>query len=126
MVPDVIFSTIEPVEGFEVNGKGCFIHVRVCGLRTIIKSLFVIQLLCCLLQVLRLKKDVKGEQNAKEISYALPFVEYEINRQLTNKLRVKGMNALFGLKVKISMGKGSKAFWLDCEHFITVALLPNR
>ena len=34
--------------------------------------------------------DLKGENNAKEISEALPFVEYEIHRQLINKLKMKG------------------------------------
>ena len=45
----------------------------------------------CLVQaeVLRLKKDLKGEQNAIEISHGLPFVEYEIHRQLINKMKVK-------------------------------------
>ena len=45
----------------------------------------------CLVQaeVLRLKKDLKGEQNALEISHGLPFVEYEIHRQLINKMKVK-------------------------------------
>ena len=44
----------------------------------------------CLVQaeVLRLKKDLKGEQNALEISHGLPFVEYEIHRQLINKMKV--------------------------------------
>ena len=35
-------------------------------------------------------RDLKGENNAKEISDALPFVEYEIHRQLINKLKMKG------------------------------------
>lgn len=32
--------------------------------------------------VVRMKKDLKGENNAREVSDALPFVEYEIHRQL--------------------------------------------
>ena len=54
-------------------------------------------------RVLRLKKDLKGENNAREVSDALPFMEYEIHRQLVNKLKVKGMNAIFGLTVNLSM-----------------------
>jgi hypothetical protein len=34
--------------------------------------------------VVRLKKDLKGENNAREVSDALPFVEYEIHRQLVS------------------------------------------
>ena len=45
----------------------------------------------CLVQaeVLQLKKDLKGEMNAREISNGLPFVEYEIHRQLINKMKVR-------------------------------------
>ena len=39
-------------------------------------------------------RDLKGENNAKEISEALPFVEYEIHRQLINKLKMKGNKEL--------------------------------
>lgn len=46
---------------------------------------------------------MKGENNAREVSDALPFMEYEIHRQLLNKLKVKGMNAIFGLKVDLSL-----------------------
>lgn len=49
--------------------------------------------------VCRHKRELKGEMNAKEISDGLPFLEYELHSQLLNKLRVKGMNAIFGLKV---------------------------
>ena len=50
-----------------------------------------------------MKKDLKGESNAREISDALPFVEYEIHRQLVNKLKMKGMNAVFGITMTISL-----------------------
>ncbi|XP_035219692.1 C2 domain-containing protein 5-like [Stegodyphus dumicola] len=81
-VPDVLFMTIEPPPNIVVNGKSCLLQARVC------KS----------------KKDGKGEQNAKEISDSLPFLEYELHRQLLNKLKVKCMNAIFGLKVQVSIG----------------------
>lgn len=82
-VPDVLFMTIEPPINIPITGKGCFVQARVC----------------------RMKKDGKGEQNAKEISDSLPFLEYELHRQLLNKLKVKGMNGLFGLKVQVSVGE---------------------
>ena len=48
---------------------------------------------CLLLaKVLRVKKDLKGESNAKEISDALPFIEYELHRQLLNKLKGQAHN----------------------------------
>ncbi|XP_054709900.1 C2 domain-containing protein 5-like [Uloborus diversus] len=81
-VPDVLFMTIEPPPNILVNGKSCLLQARVC----------------------KAKKDGKGEQNAKEISDSLPFLEYELHRQLLNKLKVKCMNAIFGLKVQVSIG----------------------
>ena len=50
--------------------------------------------------VCRPKRDCRAELNAKEISDALPFLEYELHSQLLNKLRVSGMNAVFGVKVR--------------------------
>ncbi|KAI5729779.1 hypothetical protein M8J76_006565 [Diaphorina citri] len=75
-VPDLIFATIDPPDNLPITGSTCFIQAFVS----------------------RSKRDCKGELNAKEISDGLPFLEYELHRQLMNKLHVKGMNALFGLK----------------------------
>ena len=57
-----------------------------------------------------LKKDLKGENNAKEISDKLPFIEYDLHRQLINKLKVKGMNGLFGLTTKLRYGHHQRTF----------------
>jgi len=80
-VPDILLTTIEPPSQVEIVGRAGILQAR----------------------VLRLKKDLKGENNAREVSDALPFLEYEIHRQLVNKLKVKGMNAIFGLQVRISL-----------------------
>ncbi|KAG7167122.1 C2 domain-containing protein 5-like [Homarus americanus] len=82
-VPDVIFTTLEPPVGISITGKGCLIQARVA----------------------RSKRDLKGELNAKEISDSLPFLEYELHKQLINKLKIKGMNALFGLRVRVTVGE---------------------
>ena len=77
-----MFTTIEPpVTQLSIVGRGCLLQAK----------------------VLRTKKDLKGESNAKEISDSLPFIEYELHRQLFNKLKVKGMNAIFGLKMSFSL-----------------------
>ena len=76
-----MFTTVEPPPGLELVGRGCLLQAK----------------------VLRLKKDLKGENNAKEISDGLPFIEYELHRQLINKLKVKGMNGLFGVTTKLSV-----------------------
>ncbi|NXU58924.1 C2CD5 protein, partial [Turnix velox] len=82
-VPDVLFTTIDlPVEAI-VIGKGCLIQARLC----------------------RLKKKAQAEANATSISNLLPFMEYEVHTQLMNKLKLRGMNALFGLKIQITVGE---------------------
>lgn len=82
-VPDVLFTTIEPLHDNLIVGKGCLIQARVS----------------------RSKRDCKGETSAKEISDSLPFLEYELHRQLSTKLKLKGMNALFGLQIQVSVGE---------------------
>lgn len=82
-VPDVLFTTIELPENVPVTGRGCFVQAIVC----------------------KCKKDLRGELNAKEISDCLPFLEYELHSLLLNKLKVKGMNSIFGLKVQVSVGE---------------------
>lgn len=43
--------------------------------------------------------------NATAISNLLPFIEYELHTQLMNKLKLRSMNALFGLHIQISVGE---------------------
>ncbi|XP_038621491.1 C2 domain-containing protein 5 isoform X4 [Tachyglossus aculeatus] len=82
-VPDVLFTTIDLPADATVVGKGCLIQARLC----------------------RLKKKAQAEANATVISNLLPFMEYEVHTQLMNKLKLKGMNALFGLRVQITVGE---------------------
>ena len=53
----------------------------------------------------RTKKKAQGEVNATAISNLLPFMEYELHTQLMNKLKLRCMNALFGLRIQISVGE---------------------
>eukprot|EP00058_Branchiostoma_floridae_P011971 XP_002597459.1 hypothetical protein BRAFLDRAFT_222911 [Branchiostoma floridae] len=82
-VPDVLFTTIEPPGDLPVTGHGCLIQARVC----------------------RGKRKLQGEANAAAVSDVLPFMEYELHRQLMHKLKAKSMNSLFGLNVEISVGE---------------------
>ncbi|XP_059489511.1 C2 domain-containing protein 5 isoform X3 [Neocloeon triangulifer] len=81
-VPDVLLTTVEIPEEAMLTGRGCLVQVQVC----------------------RTKKDAKGEHNAKEISDSLPFLEYDMYSAIINKLRVKGMNAVFNLRVSVTVG----------------------
>ncbi|XP_062402663.1 C2 domain-containing protein 5 isoform X3 [Sardina pilchardus] len=82
-VPDVLFTTIDLPTEASITGKGCLIQARLC----------------------RLKKKGQGEGNATCISSLLPFMEYELHTQLLNKLKLRAMNALFGLRIQISVGE---------------------
>lgn len=82
-VPDILLATVELPDGLPITGRGCFLQSYVC----------------------RPKRDLKGELNAKEISESLPFLEYELHRLLVNKMKVKAMNTIFGLKVRITIGE---------------------
>uniref|UniRef100_A0A8C2MSY3 C2 domain-containing protein 5 n=1 Tax=Cricetulus griseus TaxID=10029 RepID=A0A8C2MSY3_CRIGR len=82
-VPDVLFTTIDLPTDAVVIGKGCLIQARLC----------------------RLKKKAQAEANATAISNLLPFMEYEVHTQLMNKLKLKGMNALFGLRIQVTVGE---------------------
>lgn len=59
----------------------------------------------CFNRLCRLKKKAPAEANATAISNLLPFMEYEVHTQLMNKLKLKGMNALFGLRIQITVGE---------------------
>lgn len=39
------------------------------------------------------------------MSDALPFLEIELHKLLINKLKMKGMNAIFGLKTSVAVGE---------------------
>ncbi|XP_020947878.1 C2 domain-containing protein 5 isoform X7 [Sus scrofa] len=101
-VPDVLFTTIDlPVDAI-VIGKGCLIQARLC----------------------RLKKKAQAEANATAISNLLPFMEYEVHTQLMNKLKLKGMNALFGLRIQITVGE-NMLMGLASATGVYLAALPT-
>ena len=52
------------------------------------------------LEHLNPKKRLQGEASATAISEALPFLEFDLHRQLMYKLKIHGKNAVFGLKLQ--------------------------
>nr|KAF6493911.1 C2 calcium dependent domain containing 5 [Rousettus aegyptiacus] len=101
-VPDVLFTTIDLPADATVIGKGCLIQARLC----------------------RLKKKAQAEANATAISNLLPFMEYEVHTQLMNKLKLKGMNALFGLRIQITVGE-NMLMGLASATGVYLAALPT-
>ncbi|KAI8610786.1 hypothetical protein BC830DRAFT_1069490, partial [Chytriomyces sp. MP71] len=78
-VPEIILSTIEPPFELETIGKGVLVEAHVC----------------------RRGKN----RDAVMISESMPFAQYDIHRQLMFKLRIHGLNAIFGLKIQYSIGE---------------------
>ncbi|XP_071444840.1 uncharacterized protein [Hetaerina americana] len=83
-VPDVLLATCEPPEGLATIGVGSLIQAYASRGR---------------------RGSSRGEASAKDISDGLPFLEYDLHRALANKLRLCGMNAVFGLKVEVRVGE---------------------
>ena len=82
-VPEVILSTVEPPARLPIRGTGVFIQARVC----------------------RSRPKAVGERDALAVSEALPFLEYDLARQLMVKLKVLGRNAAFALKTEVDVGR---------------------
>ena len=47
---------------------------------------------------------MKGVDNALQVSKQLPFLEYNLHGRLLNRTRMKGMNAIFNLQVRVTVG----------------------
>jgi hypothetical protein len=65
-VPEMLIASIEPPAGLAIMGKGAFIQARVC----------------------RQRRKGNGDVNATIVSDALPFLEYELYRQVGNIVRM--------------------------------------
>lgn len=102
-VPDVLFSTIDPPSEIQTVGKGAFIQARVCRLKS---------------------SNNKVEADAKEIGDILPFMEYELHNQLMNKLKIRSMNGLFGLKLQITVGENMLIGMASATGAFLAALPP--
>ncbi|CAH8474190.1 unnamed protein product [Schistosoma turkestanicum] len=82
-VPDLLFSSSDFPAELLIIGNPALIQARVC----------------------RTKKDTKGEVAASELSEILPFIDYELHYRLMQKLRLRSMNGLFGLRYRIAIGE---------------------
>ncbi|RDD41524.1 C2 domain-containing protein 5 [Trichoplax sp. H2] len=86
-VPDVLFNTIETPPEFAIRGRGCYIQAR----------------------VIRSTRKAQKESHAYIVNEKLPFLVYELHQQLLSKLKIKGMNSLFGLQINVSIGDTAMA-----------------
>ncbi|KAF9287314.1 hypothetical protein BGZ68_001974 [Mortierella alpina] len=101
-VPEILLSTVEPPAELGVVGQSAFVEAHVC----------------------RSKKRKDGESNATIVSDAIPFVEYDLHRQLMYKLKIHGLNAIFGLRFQLTVGD-SLIVAVACGTAVYLSALPT-
>lgn len=82
LVPEVLLATVDPPPGMPILGRGQLVEARVC----------------------RAKKKLTGEAGAVLVSELIPFLEYDLHKQLIYKMRLLGMNACFGVRTQLCVG----------------------
>lgn len=73
-------------------------------------------------KVCRTRKGASGEADAVKISEVLPFLEYDIQRQITLKLKVLGLNAAFGLTCQIQLSGDIIVATAQCTAVLVTSL----
>jgi hypothetical protein len=101
-VPETVIATVAPMPSTPMRGGARLLEARVC----------------------RSRKGAIGEQDAVKISEVLPFVEYDLQRQLQVKLKVVGMNALFDYQAHIQLSKSLIIMTATCTAVYVEALPP--
>ncbi|KAJ2882536.1 hypothetical protein FB639_002369 [Coemansia asiatica] len=130
-VPEILLTTVDvPLELDVIDGESCMIEAHIC--RPVSKA-GTANVTAAATQTSAAASDGKdtgtdtgehkrwfglskgsnagpevklsGEAYAVHISDALPFIHYDLHRQLLYKLSVHGMNAIFGLKYQFSIGE---------------------
>lgn len=99
-VPETILASVEPSVLLEIRGKGELLEARVC----------------------RNRRTGTGENDAVKISEALPFLEFDVQRQMMLKLKILGMNAAFGYTSRIQIGSNMVIAVASCTAVYLEAL----
>ncbi|KAH3763494.1 hypothetical protein Pelo_4678 [Pelomyxa schiedti] len=81
-VPEIILSTTELPSQTPIVGTGKFLEAKIC----------------------REKRKAEGDQSTVDMREDLPFLEYDLHKQIVHKLHFYGMNAVFRLQIDISIG----------------------
>ena len=99
-VPENILATIEPSFALEIRGQGHLLEARIC----------------------RTRRCAPGESDAVKISEVLPFIEFDLQRQLMLKLKISGMNAAFGYCCRVQVGQSIVIATATCTAMYLEAL----
>jgi hypothetical protein len=99
-VPEIVMSTTQLPEGLPIRGVPRLLEARVC----------------------RQRRRAVGEADATKVSEMLPFVEFDLQRQLMLKLKVTGLNAAFGYQSNIRVGGDLVIAIATCTAVFVTAL----
>ena len=85
-VPDVLLATVELPHEAAVQGKGELLEVHVCRV---------------------MPAERRGvEANAARVSELMPFIEFDLHKNIMCKLKIRAHNAVFGLRSQMSVSDG--------------------
>eukprot|EP00045_Choanoeca_perplexa_P013967 m.161060 g.161060 ORF g.161060 m.161060 type:complete len:1008 (+) comp16517_c0_seq2:108-3131(+) len=83
-VPEILFTTVDPPEDLPFLGCSTMIQARVCRSR---------------------RRASSKPEGAIALGEAIPFLEHDLHEQLYNKMKLRGMNALFNLRIQLTVGE---------------------
>ena len=104
-VPEYLLATVEVPENLPIRGKGRLLEVVVHRSR---------------------KKQAGAEMDAVKMSEVLPFIEFDLQRQIMLKLKVFGMNAVFGYTSSLQFGGSMILATATCTAVYVEALPPPQ
>ncbi len=105
-VPQTVLSTIEPPKGIATRGNGMFMEAKVCRV------------------VRRSGGGSSTEGDALAVSESLPFIEFDLQRQLMLRLKVMCANAVFSLRCHLAVGPSLVVGTMSGTAFYIEALPP--
>jgi len=83
-VPEILLATVHPPADLLYEAPTCLIQARVCR---------------------KYKKTENRDATAIAVSESIPFLEFDLHRQLLYKMRVLGVNSCFDLRVQINLSQ---------------------
>ena len=102
-VPEFLMVTTEPPAELWILGHETPIEAVVC----------------------REKKIKDGESHAMMISEMIPFIEYELHRQIVYKVKLHGLNSIFGIRFHMMIGESLViGFGMGTGYFLPSLPMP--
>eukprot|EP00730_Choanoeca_flexa_P003927 TRINITY_DN11540_c0_g2_i1.p1 TRINITY_DN11540_c0_g2~~TRINITY_DN11540_c0_g2_i1.p1 ORF type:complete len:988 (+),score=238.05 TRINITY_DN11540_c0_g2_i1:79-3042(+) len=102
-VPEILFTTVDPPGDVPLVACSTMLQARVC----------------------RARKKVSGSSDqAIALGEAVPFLEYDLHEQLYHKMKLRGVNALFNVRIQVTIGE-TLLVAVATATALNLACLPN-